>query len=136
MKVKSKVRPYVKILKEDYDWDWYYVLPLLRKKLERMANYFDKSRLVEGWEDDVKNIRLCMKLIDIVTGKHEYYNVWTDTYNGYINIRNTERFGIRKELVDSSNSKTSGLFRNELRVEKAWHLLWRLIELKMRNWWD
>lgn len=135
MKVKSKIRPYARILKEDYDWDWYYALPLLRKKLERMANYFDKSRLIEGWQDDVNEIRLCIRLIDIVSRDDQIYDIMTNTISKYVNIRNSKRFNIDKSYFNR-DSITVNIFKEELRIEKAWHLLWRLIELKMRNWWD
>ena len=46
--------------------DWEFMLDLEQFKLKRMSEYFSKSNLTYDCETMVKEINLCIKLIDIV----------------------------------------------------------------------
>ena len=47
-------------------WDYAYLLLLEQRKLKEMAAYFQKSQLTVGWEFQVRDCELCVKLIDII----------------------------------------------------------------------
>ena len=42
----TTVKKYFKLLKEDRDWDWAYMLELEQFKLKRMSKYFAESQSV------------------------------------------------------------------------------------------
>ena len=157
-------RAYHKILKEDEDYDYQFLLALERKKLQMMIPYFEEM------EEDivVRDLRLCVRLIDIITGDDAAYRTWRERRDGdqrfpdntrdleewfnaptewlrepsdfphRINVRNAKRF--RKSPLpelDGTNDALSLYILNkvELRKEKA-SRLYNLIRMyRMRTWW-
>lgn len=124
------------------DWDYGYLLKLEQYKLKRMAKYFNKSRLVVGWEDQVKTCNLMVSLLDIILEEDSYYLSWLDnshklgkfydnTFPTYVNIRNASRF-----IINDFPEKFAELRKAELRRQKAWYIYNRLRYLKMENLWD
>ena len=67
MKKKNKtIKAYEKILREDQDWEFNYLLSLEKKKLERMYNYFSNSKIAGTDIKSAKEIALCLRLLDIL----------------------------------------------------------------------
>lgn len=125
----TTVKKYHKILKEDKDYDWEFMLDLERFKLKRMAQYFSKSQVVSDWEIIVKEINLCIKLIDIITERDIPGNFYDGTKKlPYINAKNYKRF-----LKSFYNND---FHYSELRVTKALYLYNLIRTYKMRTWWD
>lgn len=126
------------------DWDFSYLLELEQYKLKRMANHFSKSRLVDGWEKQVSDCNLAVKLLDIILEKDSSFKNWLHESFKEINI-NTNRYDIQKfpKHINAKNAKRfmsnyveNEHFRVELRRQKAWYLYNRLRYLRMMNWWD
>ena len=89
----TTIKKYSKILKEDRDYDFEYMLDLEKFKLKRMSEYFSKSQIISDWERVVKEINLCIKLIDIITEKDPPGYLYNETKKlPYINTRNHNRF--------------------------------------------
>lgn len=89
----TTVKKYSKLLKEDRDWDWAYMLELEQFKLKRMSKYFAESQLVRGWEQMVSEINLCIKLIDVVMERDQKGYLYNNTKKlPYINSKNWKRF--------------------------------------------
>lgn len=64
---KSKVKIYEKILKQDNDFDYAYLLIIERFKIKRMIKSFiEASCPHEGIEYTIRELKWCVKLIDIV----------------------------------------------------------------------
>lgn len=125
----TTVKKYHKILKEDKDYDWEFMLDLERFKLKRMAQYFSKSQIVSDWEIIVKEINLCIKLIDIITERDTLGNFYDGTKKlPYVNTKNYKRF-----LKSFYNND---FYYSELRVTKALYLYNLIRTYKMRSWWD
>lgn len=132
-------------------WDYGYLLAIEQRKLKEMAAYFKKSQLTVGWEFQVRDCELCVKLLDIVMEKDPYYKSWLrQAYNGppfedtkinfpkYINTRNADRFwkGFNEKIEDYSKKKILEAMKAHLRSEKAFQLYHKIRMYRMYNWWD
>ena len=125
----TTIKKYSKILKEDRDYDFEYMLDLEKFKLKRMSEYFSKSQIISDWERVVKEINLCIKLIDIVLERDLPGFLYNNTKKlPYINTRNHKRF--LKYIYDNDS------YRDDLRQTKALHLYNLIRTYKMRSWWD
>ena len=127
---KAQNRLY-KCIKKDNDWDWVYLMTLEKEKLINMANYFSKSRLVVGWENDVKWINYCIKLINIIIEDDFPYNK-VDAHK--INFKNVKRFYNRHELTN--NDMEDSYIKNMIYTLKAENLYYEIRKNYTRNWWD
>ena len=125
----TTIKKYSKILKEDRDYDFEYMLDLEKFKLKRMSEYFSKSQIISDWERVVKEINLCIKLIDIITEKDPPGYLYNGTKKlPYVNTRNYKRF--LKYIYDNN------FYRDDLRQTKALYLYNLIRTYRMRSWWD
>lgn len=132
-------------------WDYAYLLAIEQRKLKEMANYFKRSQLTVGWERQVRECELCVKLLDIVMERDKYYTAWLNTnYGGkafregkqgmysfskHINIRNAHRF-FSNAHFDVDKPVLTNSLRVELRRRKAFHLYHKIRLYRMMTWWD
>ena len=79
-----------KVLMKSYPWDDAFLYELEQAKIEEMCKYHEKHQRFEGWEYVVRDMKLCMKLIDIFTGKVSLFH-----YDGDIVFEKIE--GILKQ---------------------------------------
>lgn len=134
-----------------HPWDYAYLLEIEQRKLREMAAYFKKSQLTEGWEFQVRDCELCVKLLDIIMEKDPYYKSWLrQTYGDpvsedtnvkfpvYINTRNSDRFweGFNSEIEKHSKNKILAAMKSHLRSEKAFQLYHKIRMYRMHNWWE
>lgn len=127
----TTVKKYSKLLKEDRDWDWAFMLELEQFKLKRMAKYFAKAQSVNDWEQMVSEINLCVKLIDIIMGRDPIGYFFNSTKTlPYVNTKNWKRF------KSQYPSPLSDYYLDDLRQAKALHLYNLIRTYKMRTWWD
>lgn len=125
----TTIKKYSKILKEDRDYDFEYMLNLEKFKLKRMSKYFSKSQIISDWERVVKEINLCIKLIDIITEKDPPGYLYNGTKKlPYVNTRNYKRF--LKYIYDND------FYRDDLRQTKALYLYNLIRTYRMMSWWD
>ncbi len=102
------------------DYDYHHLLDMVYYKLDRMQNYFLSNQAhTASAKKKAKQMAVAMKLIDIVNGR-DYFDRDEEPY---INMNNFSRFG------DFHSPFT-------LRKEKAWHVLFRYLESRMKGWWD
>lgn len=59
---------WAKIVWEDADWDHRYIITTLQFKIKNTADYITKTQRHLNWEEDVKYMRICIKLIDKLWG--------------------------------------------------------------------
>lgn len=59
-------KAYEKILRDDKDFDYSYLLILERKKLQRMYDYFENSKISLENPRVASEISICLRLIDII----------------------------------------------------------------------
>ena len=108
-------------------WDWYFLLNLEQYKLKQMIKSFSKAQHYVGWEYDVRDMKLCVALIDIICVYDSMSKNW-DRLICNINIRNAKRF--RMNNLNNNHY----LFLLELRRMKALHL-YNKIRNRMLKWW-
>lgn len=131
------------------DYDHYDSLLTLEKyKLSKMA---DRQELiaedidryfVESWAI-IRDLRLCVKLIDIVNGTDNAYkaayNYETHSYDKkvvkYVNMRNAHRFISPKlQKLYDTNKWLDVAITNEIRRMKAWSLYIYIRALNINRW--
>ena len=110
---------------EDCPWSWSWNLTILKKKLEYNIGYWRFVQRYVGWEEDVKRMQLCCRLLDLAASD------WPDMEGVYVNERNAARFKIEVE-----HDEFLELHLRDLRKEKAFQLVWKFIAKNMKRWWD
>lgn len=152
-------KEFFKFLKEvlkSYPYDSSYLFEVEKAKMLEMAAYFERSQLVEGWERTVKELRLCARLIDIITENDsvdlfhyngdwhfepckdnpEYYEMVFSDDHEYVcdvkvNLRNVRRFETNEKLIDYYMKNPHELYKL-----KAQHLYHKIRLYRELNWWD
>ena len=139
----KKIFKYIKLAYNDWDWDYYYMLILEKAKLEDMARYYATCNIAETDWTVARDAKICIKLIDIISGEDSSYNVKYNQKNfdviitKYVNIKNIKRFDESNYL--SNAYKTNAiryLIKDDLRIKKAWNLYCKIREYNMRDWWN
>ena len=109
-------------------FDYEYLLDIERVALKYMAKYFKTSNIVHHNESIVRDISLCLKLLNIATGDLFYSK--EDINAPYVNIRNKERF-----IKHTTKNLDSPAIRSFIREMKAWNLYCK-VRSNMQGWWD
>ena len=115
-------------------FDYEYLLDIERVALKYMAEYFKSSNIVVDNEFIVRDISLCLKLLDIAAGGDFYSNNLFHVNEGinapYVNTRNKDRF-----IKHNAESFWSPEIKALIREVKAWNLYCR-VRSNMQAWWD
>lgn len=140
---KNPNRSLLKAAQKFQPFDYGYLLSIEKVALKRMADYFDKADLAVSDKRSAKEIRLALKLLDIVLDEDSAYNpgkvvieghtlkhVEGDNMNVYVNTRNWNRFFSH----DCDWSKP--ILQDDLRNQKAWYLYNKLKYYYQRGWWN
>lgn len=128
-----------KLLQKAYKfkpWDYGFMLDLERACYEQMIPYYEKYGHLVNHEEVARDLKLAIKLIDIITEDDVAYDMaessevdkWQFYLTKYINTKNSSRFGLSK--LDQP------VLVNGLRVKKALYLYHKLRYYKLRTWWD
>ncbi len=119
----------------DEDWDYEYLLFILKAKLTTMARYFRNRAYIRNGPYYGKQMELAVRLINIILaegGEVDYARIGIGFKFPYkVNIRNRSR-------IPSPDHHCMRFICKEqqLRFDKAWMLLWRLLSEKMITWSD
>lgn len=132
---KSKNKRLIKEAMEFCPFDYGFILSLEKQALSRMYEYFKVSRIAEGNEVIEKELKLALKLLDIVleidSAYHFDFRSRSDGFvDRHINTKNWKRFCSKDLNWDLP------IFKNCLRIEKSWYLYNKLRFERMRTWWD
>lgn len=68
----KNIKKWYKLVWNDTDFDYGYILDILNFKIKNVADYTEKAKMHENWETDVKYMRLACKLIDKIWGEDSY----------------------------------------------------------------
>lgn len=128
-------------------WDSFYLLRMEKAKLIELANYLEKTNRYVGVEYDVRNIRICISLLEIMLDERELSHTtgdWRVDKDGaldmsgveyhvdvYVNTKNIDRI-IPDKTAQSSYLK----FPDLLYVEKARHLYHKIRNEQETRWAD
>ena len=121
-----------KPISKTYYWDYGYLIDIEKHQLKQMLKYFIKSDLVENNDIIVRDIKLCLSLIDIIKNEAEDMS--------YVNIKNYKRFipSLNNEMLDPliRDVNTVKMVSRWIAQEKAFHLYNKIRAYRMQSWWD
>ena len=127
-------------------WDACFLLEIEKRKLTEIRDYIAKHKRHVDWAFDVRDMNICLKLLDIILEKDQYYTSWLNNCYGvtphkqlpftvYVNMRNYKRF-IPTIDVDKYNESLLSHLHSNMRKEKAMYLYNKIRAYKMLGWWD
>lgn len=76
MKKKNPIHAYKRLLANDRDWDYSYLLALEKKKLQRMHDCIKHNSCSEHKDFVVRDIAICIRLIDIIMEEDAIFKNW------------------------------------------------------------
>lgn len=83
MNRKSPIHAYKRLLADDHDWDYAYLVALEKKKLQRMHDCIKREGHLENNAIVVRDIGICIRLIDIFMEDDAAYTTWLNrSYSG------------------------------------------------------
>ena len=92
MKRRSPIHAYKRLLADDQDWDYAYLIALEKKKLQRMHDCIKSEGYLENNAIVVRDIAICIRLIDIFMEDDAVYNTWLhQSYSGKMRFRKLEK---------------------------------------------
>lgn len=137
---------YFKILRHAYDFDYASILDVEKHQITRVRNAIIHYQNHVNWEEDVRQMNLALRLLEIIErqGEAELVDPSCELGKGkwycpvYVNIRNAGRFNkyIAKQLNEEKDDSYKELLKGELYTEKAWNLYYKVRARYTRNWWD
>ena len=166
MKKKNPIHTYKRLLAKDQDWSYSFLIALEKKKLQRMHDCFKRESLLEHKDFVVRDIAICIRLIDIFMENDAVFNTWLhQSFSGdlkfirlkdglyeldntdrtiadfpvYVNMRNEKRFFRSTPIKDAkAEGKRDSAIRSivSLRQLKALHLYHLIREYKLFEWWS
>lgn len=121
-----------KPISKTYYWDYGYLIDIEKHQLKQMLKYFIKSDLVENNDIIVRDIKICLSLIDIIKNEAEDIS--------YVNIKNYKRFipSLNNDMLDPliRDVDTVKMVSRWIAQEKAFHLYNKIRAYRMQTWWD
>ena len=91
MKKRSPIHAYKRLLAQDQDWDYAYLIALEKKKLQRMHDCIKSEGHLENNAIVTRDIAICIRLIDIFMEDDAVYNTWLhQSYSGKMRFRKLE----------------------------------------------
>lgn len=125
---------YYDVLKDDFDWDYDFLLDLIEFKLRKMRDYFWSHNIVEH-EKEYGDI--CNKLINILHAGYKTDIIKESDLNGiYVNARNIHRFFNPGQIAFIANFKLNEYYLPTIREQKAKALFWKYLHHKIEYLWD
>ena len=117
---------------DDWDWDWAYMYEIHKHKLLAMIEYMKGSQIAVGWENDVKRMELCTRLIDIIVSEGD------SNEETYVNVKNasSKYKQTYKKYMMSGNSRSFNYLLENIRTEKALRIYCKMLEYFSQTWWD
>ena len=134
-KIKSWIyyhfnKRFFKLLKatlNSYPWDYAYLYLLEKAKIQEMIEYHEANRLYVGVEHDIRDMKICVSLIDAY--------IDCDNYGKYstvkVNFSNVRRFAKNDEQAEFFIR-----FPDELYKAKAKYLYHKIRLEQDGAWWD
>lgn len=118
---------WIKYIWYDRDYDWVYILILERQKLINIYNHLSTEDMYVGQCVDMRNIKLCISLIDVVMD---------DDFNSvYVNIKNSRYYKYLKQ-EGISNENIYLLYIEDIYKDKALHLYYKIKADNLMKWWN
>lgn len=123
-KRRNPIHAYKKLLANDHDWDYAYLIALEKKKLQRMRDCIKQEHHLANNEFVVRDMGICIRLIDIFMDNDAVYNTWLDRSYSGTRLRFRKLEDGNYELVDEGRKPLADLpvyvnVRNERRYFRS-----------------
>lgn len=148
----NKLADYKKFLQDDEDWDWAYIIRLLKYKLQRTRNCISRNNIIENAPIVAKQIRE----VEVLLERVEKNNYFWQISNGFRKKYGRLKMISEKPLPGKNYSAITFKFaketpRNSKSAHAQHHQLWIKAEKMQRddlkkafelmhkniwNWWD
>ena len=135
-------------------WDFGYLLDLEKAKIKEICTYIKRHKSHADYERSVREMEICIRLIDIIQEDDVHYKSWLNANYGlkpeerwtskgitpfsiYVNTRNILRF--MPQIDKDFKSKHPIILENikiSLRQQKALYLYNKIRAYCMQKWWD
>ena len=119
---------YIPIVYKDRDWDYEFILDILRYKLERTRDRIKKDNIIEGVNKIVDEINTQIKLIDNYRNNDELYEL------------SHQPLLMKIAKAKSENTKNKYLKQYYINMYKeenrAWCKIFDYMKEHMQAWWD
>lgn len=151
------------IVWKDRDYDHGFILEVLEFKIKNTANYTEQKQKFEGWQDEVRYMRICEQLIEKI--KTDYYqheilgytvddlefkpinnnlheiniiNIDDNTAKYFSKYPNTKKAVLKNPRYRGyvRSPKGLGMAMGIERHLKARKLLFKILEQKLEGWWN
>jgi hypothetical protein len=124
------------ILWRDRDFDYWFIMETLRFKIKNTADHLESHKFFVGWENEVKWMRICEKLIVKITD--EYYAMEYLNDNQYLQRKDNNLLKLKVQKICSNllNEHLLSMYIGMERHEKAKKLLFKIIAEHIEKWWD
>ena len=121
-------RGWKRLLRKNFDFDFFYLLKIERYKIKQMSKFFKTKAIVSSADRTAQELDLCYNLLTIVMYEKP----------GIVNTRNASRFlnGYSIDMLSDPDFTLKDYMATELRVRKAWHLYCKIRLERTFYWWD
>lgn len=145
---------YAYFLRGDRDWDYSFILSLLKYKLSRTRKCIVKNQIIVRADeigDEIKEVEDIISRLqndaycdDEYAKHHEYWGrtkIYTDDYNkipGWKILKGFSTDKAKNEKREKEEQEARDLIRKkaEALAEQDWDMLFEIMRIKMRGWWD
>ena len=124
---------YHPVLKNNFDWDYGFLLELIEFKLKRMSQYFHTHHIVEN-EDWYGT--LCDKAVAILKAGYRTDIILEKDLHNKVNTRNVHRFFNPKQLDFILKESLKQYYLPTVREKKAKALFWKFLHHYIEYLWD
>jgi hypothetical protein len=129
------------IIWNDRDWDHYFIFEVLKFKLKNMSDSFERNDWYVGNEQDIKKMRTCIKLIELVQSSyyetevydHENVEEYLAKYkNATLRVLTNKKYQIFPNENRNGVAMNVGLYKHQ----QAKRILFTTLERYIENWWE
>lgn len=149
------------IIFKDRDWDHYYIYEVLKFKINNTADYIENNNRHIGCREEVRYMRICVKLIDMVQSgfySDEMHSYWETkmrtepTEDGLYSVEfddikndlsayiskypNDKRRALKSKFNNIDSDKSLAIVMSHIRTERANKILFLILNQRMQGWWD
>lgn len=150
----SNLRYYFKVIWNDRDWDWTFLLLLMHKKMHKMSEYQKHHGISVNHERYAKELLIASELCRRLSGDHDYDKYqrkkhtekWgelktsstpSETYKGMYTLHfNYEKAKTEYDQRKASEENSEIFKYEEQRIQFELDYLFNLMNKKIRTWWD
>lgn len=116
-----RIIDYIPVLWRDEDWDFEYIFPILRKKVDRVGKCIKNNNIILNSENVYQETRDLLQAIDNYSNCDKLYTSIYDEPEKYEKFFNSEREYFIK--------------MQEFEIDR-WNEIWDMLKKKGLGWWD